>query len=56
VMDALGNPLKGGLASHRFDGGANDVQRVMSEAFGPIAKQMLAAATPKKKEEKKSAK
>lgn len=56
VMDAQGNPLKGGLASHLFDGGAQDVQRVMSEAFGPIAKQMLAAAAPKKKEEKKAAK
>lgn len=43
VMDVNGNPLTGGIASYDFIGGTGDMKRVMREAFGPIAKQMLLA-------------
>jgi len=51
LADVKGNTIFGGLASHRFDGGAAQVQRWMSKAFGPIAKHILQTSFPKSKKD-----
>lgn len=56
LTDLQGQPLAGGLIDHHLSGGSDNVNKVMAEAFPPIARQLCEAMFPKKTEEKKKQK